>query len=150
MLRASLPACTEVHAAGDLPTLDHLAVELGPLPPGGLPGALDPRIKVPGGPCSVGELAQLRLGFRVTWPLSMLLEESVLQQYNAVTVFLMQVRRGSGINHYRVDNKMSTVLTHDACTCYSTRYCGRSTRLMTCAGRGGGRARSRRLRPSTA
>lgn len=98
MLRASLPACTEVPAGGDTPTLDHLAVELGALPPGG--PALDPRIKIPGGGCSVGELAQLRLTFRVRWPLSMLLDDGVLQQYNAVAVFLLQVQSTPLLSQY--------------------------------------------------
>ncbi len=63
-------------------------------PPGPL-ATFDPKIRLHGGGGgSVAELAQLRLGFHVTWPLGMLLDDNVLQQYNAVTVFLMQVLSG--------------------------------------------------------
>lgn len=87
------------HARTPLPSIPPLfptppLVELMSTTAAGAPGPappLDPKIRLYGGTCSVAELAQLRLGFHVTWPLSMLLDDNVLQQYNAVTVFLMQV-----------------------------------------------------------
>lgn len=44
-----------------------------------------------GGICSVSELRLLEFDYTVSWPLSMVVDDDVLQQYNQVTVFLMQV-----------------------------------------------------------
>lgn len=39
----------------------------------------------------VGELSPLRLRCRVGWPLSLIVDDAMLEQYNQVLVFLLQV-----------------------------------------------------------
>ena len=41
--------------------------------------------------CSIAELLPLRLHYKVPWPLSLIVDDTVLLQYNQVLLFLLQV-----------------------------------------------------------
>ncbi len=41
--------------------------------------------------CNVAELLPLRLHYKVPWPLSMIVDDSMLVKYNQVLTFLLQV-----------------------------------------------------------
>ena len=41
--------------------------------------------------CSIAEILSLRLHYQVPWPLSLIVDDTVLLQYNQVLLFLLQV-----------------------------------------------------------
>ena len=41
--------------------------------------------------CNIAELLPLGLHYQVPWPLSIIVDDTVLQQYNQVLIFLLQV-----------------------------------------------------------
>ena len=60
--------------------------------------------------CNVAELLPLRLHYKVPWPLSMIVDDTMLVKYNQVLIFLLQVTHSSFSAHNRLNYLLAVLL----------------------------------------